>query len=71
MKINWKISLAIVLIASGVIGIALNGWTRGHVVEVYRQLSQAGSHNGERSPDKSWLRPLSDPSDGPWNRILS
>lgn len=71
MKFNWKLSFAIVLIAGGAIGVALNPWTRGHVVEVWRQLSHTGSHGDERGPDKSWLEPLSDPSKGPWNRILS
>jgi cobalt-zinc-cadmium efflux system membrane fusion protein len=70
MKMRWKPLLAITLIAAGVTGIALNGWTRGHVEGVLKQLSQ-GSHNGESRPDKSWLRPLSTSSQTPWDRMLS
>ena len=55
MKINWKFLLAVVLIAAGATGVALNPWTRGHVVEVWKQLSHGGSHGDERPPDKSWL----------------
>ena len=54
MKFNWKLSFTTLLIAGGAIGVALNSWTRAHVVEVWKQLSQVGSsHSDENPPDKS------------------
>ena len=71
MRINWKLSLAIVFIASGAIGVALNRWTRGHVVEIWKQLAQGGSHGDESHPDKSWQVSSTEATRGPWNRILT
>ena len=44
MKFNWKLSLAVVLIAGGAIGVALNPWTRAHVVDVWKQLAHQAAH---------------------------
>ena len=54
----------------GATGLALNSWTRGQVVEVLKQLSQAAAHAEESRPDKSWIaRPAR--SKGPWDRTLT
>ena len=71
MKINWKLSLAIVLIASGAIGVALNPWTRAHVVDVWKQLAHSGSHDDAAASDKSWLASSNNGPQRPWNRILT
>src|SRR5438874_520126 len=55
MKINWKLPVAIVVIAGGATGLTINKGTWGQVVGVWRQLSQSGSHSEEGPPDKSWL----------------
>ncbi len=71
MRFNWKLLFAIVLIASGILGVTFNRWTRGHVVEVWKHLAHGGSESDERAPDKSWVQPLSDPGKGSWNQILT
>ena len=48
MKINWKMLVAVIVIAAGATGLALNSWTRGQVVGVLKQLSQVGV-TGEES----------------------
>ena len=67
MKFNWKTLVAVIFIAAGAIGLALNGWTRGHVVGVLKQLSQAASSGEESVSDKSWI---SKPR-VPWDRTLT
>src|SRR5580704_5476152 len=70
MKLNWKLLIGVTLVALGTIGAALNGWTRAHVVEVWKQLS-ATEHGGESRPDKSWISPLSTGAEHPWDRLLT
>ena len=69
MKINWKLSLAVVLIASGATGVALNPWTRAHVVDAWKQLA-SGAHSDAQISDKSWVA-AADAPQRPWNRILT
>jgi membrane fusion protein, heavy metal efflux system len=71
MRINWKLSLAVVLIASGATGIALNPWTRAHVVDAWKQLAHSGSHSEAQTSDKSWLVASTNAPQRPWNRILT
>jgi cobalt-zinc-cadmium efflux system membrane fusion protein len=71
MKFSWKLSAAVVLITSGAIGVVVNPWTRGHVVEVWKQLSHAGSHSEETLPDKSWQISPGQESKGPRDRTVS
>jgi membrane fusion protein, heavy metal efflux system len=67
MKINWKLLVAIVVIAGGATGLKLNKGTWGHVVGVWQQLSLPGSHSEEAPPDKSWLtKPKTS-----WDRTLT
>ena len=68
MKINWKLPLAVVVIAAGATGLALNGWTRGQVVEVLKQLSQWTAHGEEAQPDKSWIAKSAAKDKTPWDR---
>jgi cobalt-zinc-cadmium efflux system membrane fusion protein len=70
MKFNWKLLAAVTLITAGALGVALNGWTRAHVVEVWKQLSNGG-HAEEGRPDKSWIPPLSSGAQAPWDRLLT
>ena len=55
MKSHWKMLVAVILIAAGATGLALNNWTRGQVVGVLKQLSQVGSPGEESISDKSWI----------------
>ena len=71
MKIQWKMLVAVILIAAGATGLALNSWTRGQVVGVLRQLSQVGSLGGESASDKSWIAESAAKSKGTWDRILA
>ncbi len=70
MKGNRKLLIGIVLIAATAVVVALNSWTRGHVVEVFKQLAQ-GSHDESGRPDKSWVRPISAGAEAPWDRTLT
>jgi membrane fusion protein, heavy metal efflux system len=70
MKNNWKPMVTVVVIAAGAIGLSLNPWTRGHVVEVWKQLAQTGSHGEETAPDKSWVRESAAKSKAPWDQLL-
>jgi cobalt-zinc-cadmium efflux system membrane fusion protein len=67
MKINWKLLVAVVVIAGGATGVTLNKGTRGHVVDVWRQLSQSTAHADEGPADKSWV----DQPKTPWDRTLT
>jgi membrane fusion protein, heavy metal efflux system len=71
MKFNWKFSMAIVLIAGCVVGVALNGWTRAHVVEVWKQLSHVGGHTENNPPQKSWQISSRGASSSPWDGVIS
>ena len=66
-----KCWLAVVVIAAGATGLALNSWTRGQVVGVLKQLSQAAAHGEESPPDKSWIAESAAKSKAPWDRILT
>ena len=68
MKINWKLLVAVVVIAAGATGLALNSWTRGQVVEVLKQLSQVGLMARRAAPDKSWIAESAARSKVPWDR---
>ncbi len=70
MKTNWKLLLSVTLVAAGAIGVALNGWTRAHVVDVWKQLSQ-GEHTEESRSDKSWISSASSSAHAPWDRLLT
>jgi cobalt-zinc-cadmium efflux system membrane fusion protein len=67
MKNKWGLSVAIVLIAASATGLSLNGWTRAHVVEALKQLSQGGGHGDESPPKKAW----SAKTKAPWDQILT
>jgi cobalt-zinc-cadmium efflux system membrane fusion protein len=69
MKRNWKSVLAVVLIAAGATGVALNKKTRAQVINVWHQLSQASAHADESPPDKSWTQVPK--SKDPWDRTVS
>ena len=57
MKINWKLILAVVLIAAGATGVTLNEKTRAQVLKVWKEIEKATSHHSEEPPpDKSWLK---------------
>ena len=48
MKNHWKMLVAVIVIAAGATGLALNSRTRAQVVGVLKQLSQVGvSWRGE------------------------
>jgi cobalt-zinc-cadmium efflux system membrane fusion protein len=69
MKLNWKLVVAVVLIAGGVTGVSLNAKTRTQVIKVWKEISQATSHGEQPAPDKSWLeRPE---SKEPWDRTVA
>ena len=70
MKRKLRFSALVVLLVAGAIGLSLNGWTRGHVVEALKQLAQSGSHGDEGPPKKAWLSSASDKAKAPWDRIL-
>jgi membrane fusion protein, heavy metal efflux system len=70
MKSNWKVLVGVTLMAAGAIGVALNGWTRAHVVEAWKQVSNGG-HGDQGPPDKSWIPPFSTGVEAPWDRLLT
>ena len=57
MKFNWKLPVVLVIIASGATWVSLNKNARGHVLEVFRKLTQPAAHAAESEPDKSWTQP--------------
>ncbi len=69
MKFNWKLPLAIILIAGGAIGVSLNRWARAHVLELLQHLHGGAAHD-EIHSDKSSRQSAEQSSKGPWNRIL-
>ena len=71
MKLNWKLLLAVIVIAAGATGLALNNWTRAQVVGVLKQFSQATAHGGETQPDKSWIDKSAAKTNVPWDRTLT
>jgi cobalt-zinc-cadmium efflux system membrane fusion protein len=68
MKINWKVVLAVVLIAAGATGVTLNKKARSQVIHVWQQIAQSG-HSEEAPPDKSWTQ--GPKSGAPWDRTVS
>ncbi len=70
MNGNRKLLIGIVLIAAAAMVVALNSWTRGHVVGAFKQLAQ-GSHDESGRPDKSWVRAISLGKEDPWDRTLT
>ena len=56
MKTNWKLVVALLVIAGGATGLTLNKRARGHMLGVWQQLAQASAHAEEPEPDKSWTR---------------
>jgi cobalt-zinc-cadmium efflux system membrane fusion protein len=71
MQRNWKLPLAIVVLAACATGLALNSWTRGQVVGVIKQLAESTSHASEGPPDKSWLAKSAAKINTPWDRTLT
>jgi membrane fusion protein, heavy metal efflux system len=71
MKINGKMLIAVVLIAAGATGLALNKRTRGQVVGVLTQLSQVGSPSEVQTSDKTWIDESAARSKATWDRILT
>ncbi len=71
MMRKWKLMLAVVVISAGVTGLALNNWTRAHVVEVLKLFSEATAHGDESRPDKSWLEKSAAKTHVPWDRNLT
>ncbi len=69
MKINWKLILAVVLIAAGATGVTLNKKTRAQVIHVWKQIAQSTAHAEEAPPDKSWIE--NPKSKVPWDRTVS
>jgi cobalt-zinc-cadmium efflux system membrane fusion protein len=69
MKINWKLIVAVVLIAGGATGVSLNSKTRAQVIRVWKEISQATTHAEPPPPDKSWLD--AQKSKEPWDRTVS
>jgi cobalt-zinc-cadmium efflux system membrane fusion protein len=71
MKLNWKLPVAVVVLAGGATTATLNKGTWGHVVDVWRQLSQSSAHAEEGPPDKSWLEARAKQDRTPWDRTLT
>jgi cobalt-zinc-cadmium efflux system membrane fusion protein len=71
MKINWKLLSGVALCAAGMIGVALNSWTRGQVVGIFKQLSHGSADNDHTAPDRSWLKSISTKANTPWDRMLT
>src|SRR5262245_15213444 len=71
MKLNWKLPVALALIVAGATGLTLNKGTRGHVVGVWRQLSQSAGHAEVGSSDKAWIAEAAKKSKLPWDRTLT
>ncbi len=70
MKINWKLPIVLVAIAGGATGVSLNKDARGHVLDVFRQLSHSTAHAEEES-DKSWLKEGATREKTLWDRTLT
>jgi cobalt-zinc-cadmium efflux system membrane fusion protein len=68
MKFNWKVALAVVLIAAGATGVTLNKKTRAQAINVWRHLSQATAHAEEPASDKAWAETAT--PKGPWDHTL-
>lgn len=71
MKNHWKMLMAVIVIAAGATGLALNSRTRAQVVGVLRQLSKVGSPGEASSPDKSWVGESTAKLKVPWDRVLT
>jgi cobalt-zinc-cadmium efflux system membrane fusion protein len=70
MKFNWKLLVAVVLIAAGATGVTLNKKTRAQVIKVWKEIEKATTaHNEEPPPDKSWLQ--GEKPKGTWDRTVS
>jgi cobalt-zinc-cadmium efflux system membrane fusion protein len=69
MRLNWKLVVAVVLIAAGATGVTLNKKTRAQVVGVWKQIAQASAHAEEPPPDRSWTR--APEAKAPWDRTVS
>jgi cobalt-zinc-cadmium efflux system membrane fusion protein len=68
MKFNWKLALAVLLIAAGATGATLNKKTRAQVISVWKQISQATAHAEEAASDKAWVEAAA--TKGPWDHML-
>jgi cobalt-zinc-cadmium efflux system membrane fusion protein len=66
MKINWKLPLALMVIAGAATGLTLNKGARAHVLGVWHKLAQASAHAEEPEPDRSWIKDRT-----PWDRTLT
>src|SRR5207248_961412 len=71
MKINWKLPVAVVVLAGGATTATVNKGTWGQVASVWRQLSHSSAHAGEAAPDKSWLAEKAKQDRTPWDRTLA
>jgi cobalt-zinc-cadmium efflux system membrane fusion protein len=70
MKLNWKVVVAVVLIAAGATGATLNKATRAQVIKVWHEIEKATSSHAESPPpDKSWLKDEK-PKEN-WDRTVS
>jgi membrane fusion protein, heavy metal efflux system len=69
MKFNWKLVVAVLLIAAGATGVTLNKKTRGQVIKLWEQIAHASSHAEAPPPDKSWLD--TGKSKGAWDRTVT
>jgi cobalt-zinc-cadmium efflux system membrane fusion protein len=69
MKFNWKMAMAVVLIAAGATAMTLSEKTRAHVIGVWKQISHATSHGSEEArSDRSWTEKPQ--PQGTWDRTL-
>jgi cobalt-zinc-cadmium efflux system membrane fusion protein len=66
MKINWKLPLALLVIAGTATGLTVNKRARAHVLGVWQKLAHASTHAEEPEPDKSWIK-----EKAPWDRTLT
>jgi membrane fusion protein, heavy metal efflux system len=71
MKNHWRMLVAVIVIAAGATGLALNSRTRAQVVGVLKQLSQVGSSGEAGALDKSWISESAAKSKVPWDRVLT
>src|SRR5262249_3644018 len=70
MKLNWKLLVAVVLIAAGATGMTINRKTRAQVIKVWKEIEKAATaHAEEPPPDKSWVQ--GEKSKGTWDRTVS
>jgi cobalt-zinc-cadmium efflux system membrane fusion protein len=51
--------------------LALNGWTRGQVVGVLKQLTESTTHGQETQPDKTWLDKSAAKFNTSWDRTIT